>query len=161
MLHGDELFDGDASDASAFVVVAGFVVGRTRLFNYPFGVQSDASSGLGLGVLRGQSFWMLPEGSLSRLLEEGRRVVDLIGKLRIACELNGRQAEISIAGTSIGCKVHAGRILLMIPLPGSVIDAATVIGPESLLEDAIDVDPALVALLTDERIVALLHVEAE
>lgn len=49
----------------------------------------------------------------------------------------------------------------MIPLPGPVIDAATVMRPESLLEDAVDVDAVLAALLVDERVVALVHVEAE
>ena len=67
----------------------------------------------------------------------------------------------SIAGASIGCEINASWILLMIPLPGPVIDAATVMRPESLLEYAVDVDAALAALLVDERVVALVHVEAE
>ena len=85
----------------------------------------------------------------------------LVGELRVACEFDGRKAEISIVGTSGGREVHAGWILSVISLPGGVVYAATVVRPESLLEDAVEVDCALVALLVDERVVALLHVEAE
>lgn len=85
----------------------------------------------------------------------------LIRELRIACELDGCQTEVFCVGTSIGREVHAGWIILLISLPGGMIYAATVIRLESLLEDAVEVDCALVALLVDERIVALLHVEAE
>lgn len=87
--------------------------------------------------------------------------MDLIGKLCIACELNGRQAEISVAGTSVGREVHASWVLLLISLPSFMIDAATVIGSESLLKDAVYVDSVLAPLLVDERILALLHIEAE
>lgn len=63
--------------------------------------------------------------------------MDLIGELRIPCELNRCQAQISAVRASIGREVHASWIFLMILKTSPVVNKATVIRPESLLKYAI------------------------